>query len=479
MLSNPYNIDLILSSNNSDNNSNDDDNIIKNNNQNKLKQLILNMTDFQTYQLNADKKKGLNLNLNLNFTNKGRINQENYENYIKTNGLFGPLKFDSNSNIKDYMFIDSDEIIIKVLDLYESYDLIKSHNPLDPLEPLDPLKAFINKWSYDKIIFKSAIPEIYFYGKIIFKGNTISYYYITKKYYSHIDIIKKFNYTMTIQYFKKILELLDTTVANSYIFRDFNMHNLGYSLDKTKNLADIIILNYTSRTLLSQTDNYFKKLDISKCFSKKCIGPLIPYYVIDDYYSMNINWLKRLDKFYSLGLVEIILVLFFNNDNNFTKLYNFIIGPSILESQLQFHHYNKRFNNVNNLIELNQLISKINVRFCNANPIFEKYIMDIITNLLERDYTKIYYPNHILMIMLDIQNSDGEFKIKYVGKNNVYNQKDFNYTNTSTELRQKIISEDLIGGEDIGGNIGKDKINNYKSLYKKYKMKYLMLKNKN
>jgi hypothetical protein len=44
----------------------------------------------------------------------------------------------------------------------------------------------------------------------------------------------------------------------------------------------------------------------------------------------------------------------------------------------------------------------------------------IVLNLLERDYEKIYYPYHILMIIKKIEESNQEFEVEYSIKDSIY-----------------------------------------------------------
>lgn len=483
MIKTPYKLDLILytsyKSNNINKNNRDNKNNIYQTKEiiektkfiNKLKIIIFNMGQSDIYYLEADTKTGFDFKIEV--TNKNRINDKNYSEYVLCNGLLGSIKLGSHSELKKYIYLDSDELILQPIDYFiESEDI------------------FINKWNEDKNKFNLNIPEIYFYGKITNdSGDLLSYYYITKKYYNYVDIITKNNFNFSITYFKKLLKLLDNLISRNYIYRNFNMFGLGFELKKNleanikedNNNFEIIILGYTITTLLSLDDNFFNQFKISKCSDKKCIGNLTPYYVINDYYNLESNWLKRLNKFYSLGLVEIILILFYNDSEDLTKIYNFIIGPSIFESQLHYYHFYKRFNSYANINNLNSLISSLNLRYCNIYHLFDDKLKLIIINLLDKNYDIIYYPNHILNIIKEIQKADMEYKITYSSKKNIYNPTEDNYKKTDIIKKKKIIMEDdIIDNKDINIPIVILSNNkNYYNLYKKYKYKYLILKEKN
>lgn len=422
---------------------------------NKLKLIILNMGLSDIYWLETDIETGFNLKIEI--TNKNRLNEKNYYEYILSNGIIGPIKLNFDSELRKYMNLNTDELILQLVDYH-----IKSTD------------EFIDKWKNDKNIC-SNIPEIFFYGKITNdSGDLLSYYYITKKYYNYSDIIKQNDFNFAINYLKKLLKLFDNLISRKYIYRNLNMFELGYEIISNTNIdtdnIKIIILGYTITTLLSLNDNFFNQFKISRCNDKKCLGNLTPYYVIDDYYNLETKWLERLNKFYSLGLVEIILLLFYTNDNNLTKIYDFIIGPSIFESQLHYYHFYKRFNSDTNIHNLILLIEDLNLRYCNINPIFESKLKQILINLLNKDYNQIYYPNQIKNLIEKIEESNDEFKIKYFSKEQIYDPSNDNYLKIKHDLKQKIISDDNLNNMQSK--------NEFLNLYKKYKYKYINLKKK-
>lgn len=508
MIKTPYKLDLIL--NTSDNQpqnksqsqsqiSTDDLNIsihrdkiydIETNlYQNKLKSIILNMGTKDVFWLVSDLKTGFDFKIKI--TNKSRINEKNYSQYVLSNGIVGPIYLDADSGLRKYISSNLNELILQTIDY--------SINSLED--------NFISKWREDTINYEKNIPKIYFYGTIYNRsGEFISHYYMTKKYSDCFDVIKQTNFDYIIDFFKKLLILLDDIIARNYILRNLNMFSLG--LDSENN--NIMILKYTNTSIVSTESDFIKKFDILRCYDKKCIGNLTPYYIIDDYYNLKKDWISRINKSYSLGLVEIILILFYNNNLKLTKIYDFIIGPSILESQLHYYHFYKRFNSDTNIHNLKLLINELDMRFCNINPILESTLASIIVNLLDKDYDKIFYPNQILVLIKKIEESNNEFKIKYEKKENIYNSQNDNYIKTNYDLKQTILSEDNLNIKKIDSDnhlsilnwdekqVGDNKIelklsdtkipipikkitfgvgnSNYYELYKKYKLKYLIAK---
>lgn len=444
---------------------------------NKLKLIILNMGKSDIYWLEADKKTGFDLKIEI--TNKDRLNEKNYSEYVMSNGIVGPIKLNPNSELKNYIHFDSDDLVIKPIDY-----------------PITNIGEFINKWRSDKNIYPLNIPEIYFYGEITNgTGDLLSYYYITKKYPNYISVLEHKNFNFSLTYLKKLLELFDNLISRKYVFRNLNMFGLGlgYNVDRNSTDFSIMILDYTMETLLNLENVFFDQFKISRCGNKKCIGNLTPYYVIDDYYNLENNWLPRLNKFYSLGLVEIILTLFYTNDDNLSKIYDFIIGPSVFESQLHYYHFYERFNSGTNIHNLNLLINDLKLRYCGINPLMENELKLILINLLSKNYDSIHYPHQILKLIERIEKSNDEFEIEYLSKEQIYNPMNNNYLKTNTVIKNKILSDDTLNldntlNSDIGyghgsgyghrpeSGSGSGSGTGYHELYKKYKNKYLKLK---
>jgi hypothetical protein len=475
-----------------------DSDLIENN---KLKKRILDMYNKEFAWLVTDSKTGFDFKFEI--SNDNRINKDTWNEYVLQNGIFGPMDINNFNKLNQYINFGTDKLIFNIIDW-----------------KIDSIDAFIEKWNQDRIKFESGLPEIFFYGTIYDTDKSVlSYYYITKKYQTYHSIIK-FDFAQTVNYFKKLLSFIDQVVASEYVYRDLELFGIGwdYNYDKT----DIVfkIIKYTSNTLVSLQGNYFESFTLTRCDDKSCIGSLIPYYVVDDYYNLKQDWLKRLVKSYCLGLTEIILILFYNNDAIMNKLYNFIIEPSFLESKLQYFHIYNRFGILDNYKELTNLVIGLTIRFCDINPLFDSMMASIVLNLLERDYDIIFYPYHILSIIKKIEESNEEFKVEYSIKDKIYVPDEQNFLKTSYLKKVDIIKNDdlnkLMANIQIEPNSFKDiepiridnknlkkkvssniessksKLNsdsfikkkiepignkNFKELYLKYKNKYLRLKN--
>ena len=138
---------------------------------------------------------------------------------------------------------------------------------------------------------------------------------------------------------------------------------------------------------------------------------------------------------------------------------------------------------------------------------------------MDCDYDRIYYPNHILVVIKKIEESDDEFEIKYQPKTKVYIAENDNFIKTDYSTKIDIIKNDDLSffnlskptesddesddKSDNEPNKSKDLIMNskpersfmfvdkkdknkkdfsidddkkYKNLYLKYKLKYIGLK---
>jgi len=362
------------------------------------------------------------------------LKENNYIEEIKRNGII--------KNLKDKDFI------------VQNFD-IKNNIILKPVSYLVD-ESFLDKWNSDKLDFNNNIIEIYIYGSIYDNdGNYLNDYIIIKE-YGDINDIKKVSFDVLKNYFFKLLEFLDELTKREYIIRNLMSYNIG--IDYYEKEVKFIFLEYNINTLVKKNGNFFEDFKQLRCNNKLCGGNLIPYYVIYDYYYLNENWLNRLDKLYSLGLVEIILSLFYVIDNNLKTIYNFIVRSSILDSNLQYYHFKKRFDSEKNISIINNLLLELKLKFCDLNPIIENNLQLLILNLLKREYEDIYNINQIRELV-DVFNDYNEFKLESK-KEEIYNPNIDITTNYNDNTKRNIISKD-----------------NLKRKYIKYKKKYINLKN--
>lgn len=463
--------------------------------ENKFKQIILNLCCEEIGHLYSNPETGLALKFKI--TNNSRLNKDNYNDYISENGIMGPIETSQLEHLKKFVNFDCDYVILNLIDDNEQVEQNKQNkqNEQDRQDGKASLEQFISKWLEDKKTFSSAIPQIYFYGSIYNeKGEFLSNYYVGKKYNSWKHFANMNNISFATNYFKKVLEFLDRVIVYGYVCRNFYASTIGYDLvESVEKETELVfkLTRYTSDTLVPMNGVFYKNLELARCYGKICIGDIIPYYVVEDYYNLNPDWLKRLDKAYSLGLVEIILLLFYNNDTNSAKLHEFILEPSSLESRMQFFHMYKRYNKQQNIQAIMDIALKLKLRYCNVNPMFESILTTIMLSLMDCEYSKILYPNHILVMIKEIEKSNNEFEIIVSPITNAYESSNDLNNIASNKQKQEIIKNDIL--EITNMNIKKMPINlkyidenkeiepsntKYKKLYLKYKSKYLGLKTK-
>jgi hypothetical protein len=473
------------------------------NTKNIFKEIVLNMNSKDKGYLVSKDDSGFKLNIEV--TNNNRINNQNYSSYVLTHGLLGVQYISPDSDFRKYVKMTSNEIVLKIIE----NNYILENNIIENYT----IDEFIEKWNLDRIKFKTNLPEIYLYGSIYdVENNFLSYYWITKKYYDYTEIIKK-NFNFTINYFKKLLILLDNIVSSKYIYKNLYLSCLGF--EKFTNSSsdnddfEVIILKYSPNTFVYLDNEYYSKFSNLGCLDKSCVGKIIPYYIIDDFYYQKKDWFRRIDKSYSLGLIEIILILFYDSDKNLNELYEFLIGPSVLESRLQYYHLHLRFDKQENILIIFDLIEKICIRFPNINIAFDNILKNIILGLLEKDYNKIPYPNMILNQILGAENYGLEINnsISYKPKENIYFPENDNQFVKDNQIIKHIILDDNAKNPNFdyqsinNQNINNQNINNYnqnvdnqnidnynqnsylnskyEKLYLKYKMKYINLKKNN
>ncbi len=346
----------------------------------------------------------------------------------------------------------------------------------------EQLDNFIKKWKEDKRNFNDRIINIFLFGKIFNGDVLVSNYILTRKYHGYKDILQ-LDENLSIIYISRLVEFLDELNKLNMVYRDLEFSNIGYDRLPSGEIK-FVVLNYTDDTLLNLNDKFFDTFKLTGCNSKYCGGTLIPYYVVKDYFYSNPDWLKRLDKLYSLGLAEIIICMFFKDNETFHELYNLLSGIASLNSSLYYHHLISIFDDNANYDKIINLINDLDYRFPNSNPLIEKMFKQIVVNLFSKDYDKIYYPKDIIVLINKILPSNAEFNAKPIStihpigsypdnkSNPVQIQNEINKLtkkNIRLEDLKKIV---MVGGDNL--LIGDIK---YKNLYLKYKSKYINLKN--
>jgi hypothetical protein len=172
---------------------------------------------------------------------------------------------------------------------------------------------------------------------------------------------------------------------------------------------------------------------------------MIPYFVIKNYLTVNKNWQNELDKIYVVGLAEIIIQLFFNNNQNSTNVLTMLYSPTKYSSCIHYYQFMDLFNNKekNDIFEYS--IINLMPKFQEINQIKKNVLIYIILNLLSKDYNQINSPQiikdeiktQIIDMPIFIKNSKGDIvpldDIKFLP-----------FSNTSSNL-----INDFVGGNKI------------------------------
>jgi hypothetical protein len=298
--------------------------------------------------------------------------------------------------------IQNKNLIIRIFDSFYSNDM----------------DEFIDKYNEQKIIFGSNLIQIYLYGQIMLKNKFIGYYTITKTYLDYTQILQ-LNYNQTVNYFNSFLNFIILTKMNNYFYRDLKFSNIGLELENTNtntnNNCKFIVLDYDDITLIKNTDDFFTNFNTG-CSDKFCAGTLIPYFIIKDYLTLEQNWLDLFDKLYVVGMVDIIINLFFLRDTNTNELLKMIYSPSKYTSCIHYYQYLSLFDSVDKNKLLNNLINNLKPKFTEINSIKKQTLINIIKNLLSTDYFSINNPeiikeefkNDIVDLPSEIKTSSGD-----------------------------------------------------------------------
>ncbi len=323
------------------------------------------------------------------FNNEVMNNDDKYENLYYTERSNNSISFSidflkkySNVSVKD---MPKHNLSLKLIEF--------SYKDID---------TFINEWKENKILFEHNIHDIYMYGDLYTSDNTyICNYIITKKYKNHTQLLK-IDYEYTIKYIIKMLIFIEKCRENNIILRNFKFSGIGYEFINSE--IEFVLLDYNDLSLIKKTDDYFNKFK-NGC-DNLCAGTLVPYFVINDYFEMNPEWLNKLDKLYSVGLAEILIFLLFNQDQYMENLLKLLYNPSQLKPCLHYHHYMKLFQNKKQSEEFRQLLNGLTTKFIDIEPkVIKPMFMRLIYNCFEMNYENVKSPltylNHMNEIYAD------------------------------------------------------------------------------
>lgn len=295
--------------------------------------------------------------------------------------------------------IQDKNLIIRIFDSFYSNDM----------------DEWINKYNQQRIIFGSNLIQIYLYGQIMLKNKIIGYYIITRTYLDYTQILQ-LNYNQAVNYFNSFLNFIILIKTYNYYYRDLKFTNIGLDLDNinTNDDCKFIVLDYDDITLIKNTDDFFTNFEAG-CSDKFCAGTLIPYFIIKDYLTLEQNWLDLFDKLYVVGMVDVIINLFFLRDANTNELLKMIYSPSKYTSCIHYYQYLSLFDSEDKNKLLNNFIDNLKPKFIEINNIKKQTLINIIKNLLSTDYFAINNPevvkqefkNDIVDLPSEIKTSSG------------------------------------------------------------------------
>jgi hypothetical protein len=348
------------------------------------------------------------------------------------------LKKYSNVKVRNFK---KDILNLKLIDL--------NHKTMD---------SYIQEWNENITIFHDSIIDIYMCGDLCTKdGKVICNYIITKKYENNFSLLK-LDYSQTIKYIIKMMLFFGTCEENNIIFRDFKFSCIGYEFIDGE--IQFIVLDYNDTTLLKKTDIFFDTFK-DGC-NAMCVGTLVPYFIIHDFFEMETNWKDKLDKLYSVGLAETLIFLLYEQDETMEKILKFIYNPSHLKPCLHYYHFMKLFDNETDKSIFYRLITTLKPKFVELEPEINQMFIRIIQNCFETKYKKVKtsnsYLEHINKIYSEHNKEKSNIKtfIEPIGKVSL-NNRDTDNIQHARDIQQDIqqdIKQDI--QQDIKQDIQQD-----------------------
>jgi hypothetical protein len=282
------------------------------------------------------------------------------------------LKKYSNVKVKNFK---NETLVLKLFDLqYKTMD------------------SYIEEWNSNVNIFGKSIIDIYMCGNLCTTdGKIICNYIITKKYENYLSLLK-LEYNHVVKYIMKIMLFLQICDENNIIFRDLKFSSIGYEFIDSE--IQFIVLDYNDTTLLNKNDTFFDTFK-DGC-DAMCVGTLVPYFIIHDFFEMEIDWKNKLNKLYSVGFAEILIFLLYDQNENMENILNIIYNPSRLKPCLHYYHYMKIFDTDSNKSVFFKLITTLKPKFIELESEINQMFIRIIQNCFEVKYENIKTTNSYL-----------------------------------------------------------------------------------
>lgn len=320
--------------------------------------------------------------------------------YLGKGGLtsvFG-LKYLTNNFMPELV---GKKLVLRAMDLYEKKNMDK----------------WISKYNENKRLFNSNIIDIYMYGNLYTSSSKfICSYVLTRQYQDH-STISQLDYTQLVEYFKSVLEFFVKLENLKYFYRDLKFTNIG--MDNVDGTNKFVVLDYDDITIINKDDNFFKEFDFQGCYTKYCAGTFVPYFIIKDYLELNSKWINKFDKVHVIGLVDIMINLFFIKEKNFVNVLNIIYKPCKYDTCVHYYQYLKIFDNKNTYDALEYSLINLKPKFIELEYSKKDCLIYLVMNLLSKKYSHI----NSAKIMLD------EFVDSIINKKSVIMDSNGKYVN--------------------------------------------------
>lgn len=297
--------------------------------------------------------------------------------YLGKGGLtsvFG-LKYLTNNFMPELL---EKKLILRAMDMYEFKDM----------------SEFIDKYNNNKILFDSNIIDIYMYGKIFLPNGKFLCSYILTRFYDDHNSIANLDYKQVANYFKSMLEFFVKLENTGYFYRDLKFANIG--LDFINETCKFIVLDYDEITLVNKNDDFFNDYNLYGCYEKYCAGTLIPYFIIKDYFEVNPKWIQKFNKLHVIGLVDVMINLFFIKEKNSINVLKILYKPCNYKTCIHYYQYLKIFDDKNIMDSLEYSLINLKSKFVEFENSKKDCLIYLIMNLLNKNY---FYINSAKLIL--------------------------------------------------------------------------------
>ena len=249
------------------------------------------------------------------------------------------------------------------------------------------MDKWIDKYNVNKRLFGSNIIDIYMYGDLFTESKKFICSYVITRFYQDYKEISNLDYSQQIKYFKSILEFFVKLENLKYFYRDLKFTNIG--MDTFNGENKFIVLDYDDITIINKDDNFFKEFNFHGCYAKYCAGTLIPYFIIKDYLEINNEWIKKFDKVHVIGLVDIMINLFFIKEKHCINVLDILYKPCNYDTCIHYYQYLQLFDDKNKYDLLEYSLINLKPKFIELEHNKKDCLIYLIMNLLNSKYLYI------------------------------------------------------------------------------------------